>query len=66
MKAGVKPTKSSTVMTFKHKMSRIVIDVTNDSGFDITSIIVVKGAGTGVLDPATGNFTGQGTRRLPT
>ena len=43
VKAGVKPTLSSTQMTFKHKMSRIVIDVTNESGFDITNI-VIKGS----------------------
>lgn len=30
VKTGVKPTLSSTQMTFKHKMSRIVISVTND------------------------------------
>ena len=30
VKAGVKPTLSSTQMTFKHKMSRIVIDVTKE------------------------------------
>lgn len=59
MKAGVKPTLSSTQMTFKHKMSRIVIDVTNESGFDITSIVVKGAVGTGVLDPATGNFTAK-------
>lgn len=59
VKAGVKPTLSSTQMTFKHKMSRIVIDVTNESGFDITNIVIKGAVGTGVLDPATGNFTAK-------
>lgn len=56
VKTGVKPTLSATQMTFKHKMSRIVIDVTNESGFDITSILINGAVGTGVLDPATGDF----------
>lgn len=38
-------------MTFKHKMSRIVIGVTNESGFDITDIVIKGAVGTGVLDP---------------
>ena len=59
VKAGVKPTLSSTQMTFKHKMSRIVIDVTNESGFDITNIVIKGAVGTGVLDPATGDFTAK-------
>lgn len=59
VKSGVKPTLSATQMTFKHKTSRIVIDVTNESGFDITSIVVKGAVGTGVVDPATGNFTAK-------
>lgn len=59
VKSGVKPTLSATQMTFKHKTSRIVIDVTNESGFDITNIVVKGAVGTGVIDPATGNFTAK-------
>lgn len=56
VKTGVKPTKSATAMTFKHKMARIVIRVTNESGFNVTGIVVKGAAGTGVLDPETGAF----------
>lgn len=59
VKSGVKPTLSATQMTFKHKTSRIVIDVTNESGFDITNIIVKGAVGTGVIDSTTGNFTAK-------
>ena len=59
VKTGVKPTLSSTQMTFKHKMSRIVISVTNESGFDIRDIVIKGAVGTGVLDPATGDFTAK-------
>ena len=59
VKTGVKPTLSATQMTFKHKMSRIVIGVTNESGFDITDIVIKGAVGTGVLDPATGDFTAK-------
>ena len=59
VKTGVKPTLSATQMTFKHKMSRIVISVTNESGFDIRDIVIKGAVGTGVLDPATGDFTAK-------
>lgn len=59
VKSGVKPTVDPTQMTFKHKMSRIVIDVTNGSGFDIESIVVKGAVGTGTLDPVTGTFTAK-------
>lgn len=59
VKTGVKPTLSSTQMSFKHKMSRIVINVTNESGFDITDIVIKGAVGTGVIDPVTGEFTAK-------
>ena len=59
VKSGVKPTLSATQMTFKHKMTRIVIAVTNESGFDITSIVVKGAVGTGVINAATGDFTAK-------
>ncbi|WP_418992636.1 fimbrillin family protein [Alistipes sp.] len=59
VKAGVKPTLSSTAMTFRHKMARIVIRVTNESGSDVTGIVVKGAVGTGVLDPGTGDFTAK-------
>ncbi len=40
-------------------MSRIVISVTNESGFDIRDIVIKGAVGTGVLDPATGDFTAK-------
>lgn len=59
VKAGVKPTLSSTAMTFRHKMARIVIRVTNESGSDVTGIVVKGAVGTGVLDSGTGDFTAK-------
>lgn len=59
VKSGVKPSLSATQMTFKHKMSRIVIAVTNESGSDIKDIVVKGSIATGTLDPATGNFTAK-------
>lgn len=57
VKTGVMPTKSATAMTFRHKMARIVIRVTNESGSDVTGIVVKGAVGTGVLEPETGAFT---------
>lgn len=39
-KTGVTPTVAATLMTFKHALSRIVVDLNNLSGKDIQSVVV--------------------------
>ncbi len=57
-KTGVKPEKKVD-LTFKHKMTRVIIRVTNGSGSDITEIRIGGAIGTGTIDAATGAFTAK-------
>lgn len=59
VKTGVKPTKSSTAMTFKHKTTRIIIDVVNESGSDVTGIAIKGSVPTGEIDTETGAFAAK-------
>lgn len=40
---NVKPSEEAVAMTFKHVLSKVVIDITNDTGSEITSV-VLKGS----------------------
>ncbi len=57
-KTGVKPEKAVD-LAFKHKMTRVIIRVTNGSGSDITEIRIGGAIGTGTIDAATGAFTAK-------
>lgn len=59
VKTNVYPTKSATAMTFRHKMTRILIDVTNESGHKVTGIVIKGAVATGVLDAQTGDFAAK-------
>ena len=57
-KSGVKP-EAAVNLAFKHKMTRIIIRVTNGCGSDITEIRIRGAIGTGTIDAATGEFTAK-------
>lgn len=57
-KTGVKPERI-TDMTFKHKMTRIIIRVTNGTDTDITEILIKGAIGTGTINAETGDFTAK-------
>lgn len=57
-KTDVKPERI-TDMTFKHKMTRIIIRVTNGTDTDVTEILIKGAIGTGTIDAATGEFTAK-------
>lgn len=57
-KTGVKPEKV-IAMPFKHKMTRVIIRVTNGTGSDITEIRIDGAIGTGTIDATTGAFTAK-------
>ncbi len=57
-KSGVKPEKTVD-LAFKHKMTRVIVRVTNGSGSDITEIRIGGAVGTGVIDAKTGAFTAK-------
>ncbi len=57
-KTGVKPEKTID-LAFKHKMTRVIIRVTNGTGSDITEIRIDGAIGTGAIDAATGAFTAK-------
>lgn len=59
VKTNVYPTKSATAMTFRHKMTRILIAVTNESGHAVTGIVIKGAVATGVLDAQTGDFAAK-------
>lgn len=59
VKQNVYPSKSATAMTFKHKMTRIIVDVTNESGSEVTGIVIKGAVATGTLDPQTGEFASK-------
>lgn len=50
VKTGVYPTKDDVDMTFRHKMSRLVFTVVNDTDFPVTELVVTGTIGTAVLD----------------
>ncbi len=58
VKTGVKPEKVVD-MAFKHKMTRVIIRVTNGSGSDLTEIRIGGAIGTGTIDATTGAFTAK-------
>ena len=57
-KTGVKPDRTIG-MTFKHKMTRIIIRVTNGTDTDVTEILIKGAIGTGTIDAKTGEFTAK-------
>ena len=57
-KSGVKPEKT-VGLAFKHKMTRVIIRVTNGSGFDLSEIRIGGAIGTGTIDATTGAFTAK-------
>lgn len=59
VKSGVKPTKSATAMTFRHKTTRIIIDVTNESGSAVTAVTIGGSVTTGTVDAETGAFAAK-------
>ncbi len=57
-KSEVRPAKTIS-LNFKHKMTRVIIRVTNGSGSELTEIRIGGAIGTGTIDPATGDFTAK-------
>lgn len=57
-KSGVKPEKVIN-LAFQHKMTRLIIRVTNGSGSDLSEIRIGGAIGTGTIDAKTGNFTAK-------
>lgn len=58
VKTGVKPEKKVDV-TFKHKMTRLIIRVTNGTESDVTEILIKGAVGTGTIDATTGVFAAK-------
>ncbi len=58
VKAGVKPQKVVD-LAFKHKMTRVIIRVTNGTDSELTEIRIGGSIGTGTIDAATGAFTAK-------
>lgn len=58
VKTGVKPEKKVDV-TFKHKMTRLIIRVTNGTETDVTEILIKGAVGTGTIDATTGVFAAK-------
>ncbi len=58
--AGIKPEvrpDKEVDLVFKHKMARLIVNVTNKSDFDITAILFKGAIGTGCYDATTGDFS---------
>lgn len=49
-KTGVLPTKNAVNMTFRHKMARLILNVTNETDFKVSKIVVKNTVGTAVID----------------
>ncbi len=58
VKTGVKPQKVVD-LAFKHKMTRVIIRVTNGTDSELTEIRIGGSIGTGTIDAATGAFTAK-------
>ena len=58
VKTGVKPERTVGV-TFKHKMTRLIIRVNNGTDTDVTQIFIKGSVGTGTLDGVTGDFAAK-------
>lgn len=43
--SGITPTEDAVKMTFTHALSKVIVNITNDTGYDITSV-VLKGSKT--------------------
>lgn len=52
MKSGVEPSSSSTTMTFSHSLSRIVVEVDNQSSKSIESVVIGGSYPTAIFDLA--------------
>lgn len=65
VKSGVKPTLSATAMTFRHKTTRVIIDVTNESGSAVTAITIKNAVCTGTIDTQTGEFVAKADAEAP-
>lgn len=52
-KADVMPSASAVAMTFKHKLTKLVVAITNDTEFPVTDIVVKGAIGTATIDMAT-------------
>ena len=57
LKTGVYPTKNAVGMTFRHKMSRLVFTIDNETDFPVTQLVVTGTIGTAVIDAATNTVT---------
>ena len=56
-KTGVYPTKNAVDMTFRHKMSRLVFTVDNETEFPVTRLEVTGTIPTAVIDASTNEVT---------
>lgn len=57
LKTGVYPTKNAVGMTFRHKMSRLVFTIDNETDFPVTQLVVTGTIGTAVIDAAANTVT---------
>ena len=57
LKTGVYPTKNAVGMTFRHKMSRLVFTIDNETDFPVTQLVVTGTIGTAVIDATTNTVT---------
>lgn len=58
---GIVPTASVVDMTFRHVLSKIVIDMTNDTGSDITSVVISGSKTTAAVNVAEASVTVSGS-----
>lgn len=57
LKTGVYPTKNAVGMTFRHKMSRLVFTIDNETDFPVTQLVVTGTIGTAVIDATANTVT---------
>ncbi len=56
-KTGVEPTAAAVGMTFRHRMTKLLIKVNNTTGTKVAKVIVGNFYGTGAVDVAAGTVT---------
>ena len=54
---GIKPTESAVGMTFRHKLTKIVVNMTNNTGSDITSVVLSGSKTTADVNVAEASVT---------
>lgn len=57
IKADVYPTKNAVGMTFRHRMSRLILTIDNETEHPVTQLVVTGTIGTAVIDATTNEVT---------